>query len=414
MRTTASVATLSVFLLLISSACAKSRPSLAPADLRSPPREAKCPHGVKISWDGDRQVRQLLGPIFYRLVNESPSLEVVSPFSDYDYSLRLTVVPIGEGNDSWAVAAASFARGDNLPIEPVSVAIVNRTDPEAGLTDLLTDLNVEHSGCPRYPLPDLSEARGFRIQNESGGLMGLRSAKYSFRRKGDQFIGEGTISSTVRYPEAARSTTEIEGLAIPGDVAAAFLALLRESSARKDTYFALSWGHHETSVEIELELSAYTVAFFTKSPYSRWGLRVRGEEYVIDSDVPQRALALLHDYLGEHRLPVPRSRLHCTAGFISRHGFRALEEPGQCGNEPDKAHRHADYVAEAACSLGLIREANLRGDQLLCEALTRGDLFVRQSLLYEELNRPSGSFDMLLPEALQFQIRHENSGCFRG
>jgi len=152
---------------------------------------------------------------------------------------------------------------------------------------------------PTYPVVQLPElkalagARLIRIQDGWGGLGPSRSAHYELHPSENQFTGEATFS--------VGGLNKTENIQIPFNAAQTFFRILGEASLENKEYFPQIWHTDDyPSLKIELDLEDEAVTFFTESQgesHVPWAVKIGEKTYVIDSDVPARALAALNPYL---------------------------------------------------------------------------------------------------------------------
>jgi len=152
---------------------------------------------------------------------------------------------------------------------------------------------------PTYPvvqvpeLKELAKARTIRLEDDWGGLGPSRRVHYELHPGADQFTGEATFSVS--------GLTKTESVQIPLSAAKSFFQILGEAPLEDREYVPrISHTDDYPSLQIELDLGNETVTFFTQSQGERhvpWAVKINQKTYVIDSDAPARALAVLDSYL---------------------------------------------------------------------------------------------------------------------
>lgn len=150
----------------------------------------------------------------------------------------------------------------------------------------------------------LRQARSIRIEDDWTGLSLVAPivAHYDLHRRNGGFSGKANFSVAGYRQER----TAVKDISIPEDVALAFLKLLSESPTEYG-YYEPRIEHTDDypSISIQIGLENDIVEFYTGSQgetHVPWAVKVRGSPYVINSDLPAQALALLEPYLEKDTL----------------------------------------------------------------------------------------------------------------
>ena len=149
---------------------------------------------------------------------------------------------------------------------------------------------------PETTLARLKEALAVTIEDSWVGLGNPHKARYELERQGSGLIGKARFEAG--WSEGPTATANIT---VPVEATLDFLDTLAQSPA--------VYGHYEPrikhtddypSLSIEVRLPDQTVRFYSESQgetHVPWGVDVKGDTFVINSDEPARALALLKPYL---------------------------------------------------------------------------------------------------------------------
>jgi hypothetical protein len=150
----------------------------------------------------------------------------------------------------------------------------------------------------------LSQVRSIRIEDDWTGLSPVAPivAHYDLHRQNGSFSGKANFS-VAGYTQAR---TAVEEVSIPEDTVLAFLQLLSRSPTEYGHYEPL-FEHTDDypSISIQLGVENDIVEFYTRSQggdHVPWAGKVQGNIYVINSNLPAQALALLEPYLKKDRL----------------------------------------------------------------------------------------------------------------
>jgi hypothetical protein len=158
------------------------------------------------------------------------------------------------------------------------------------------------SSPPQVGLPDMSDARAIRIQNDWRGIPGIPPvrAHYALQRSGTEFRGDADYLAAGRSGQALKNT---QAIVIPLDRIEGFLGALSKSTLRPGPYRpATPHTDDYPSVRIEIELRQEAIVFFSTSQGNRhvpWAVTFRGEIYVINPDAPAKALDIIGSYLDQ-------------------------------------------------------------------------------------------------------------------
>lgn len=145
----------------------------------------------------------------------------------------------------------------------------------------------------RPEIKALVQSRSIRIRDDWNGLGLGQTAHYNLRRSANRFKGNATFT--------VGRLSRVETISIPLDVVQTFLRTLGDSPLENRKYSPrIRHTDDYPSLRIELELENKTVSFITESQgknHVPWAVTIQGKTYVIESDVPARALATLDPYL---------------------------------------------------------------------------------------------------------------------
>ena len=158
-----------------------------------------------------------------------------------------------------------------------------------------------------FPGVQLTQAHSIRIQDDYEGFSPISpvNAHYNIKlsQNQKQFIGKASFVVGGRsFPESRRRQASAD-LTIPFEAVQTFLRMLDSSPLKEGNYIPLinqGDDYPSFSIEIKLELKTGTVVFFTQSQgddHVPWGVVFKRKEYVINSDVPAKALSQLKPYL---------------------------------------------------------------------------------------------------------------------
>ena len=122
-----------------------------------------------------------------------------------------------------------------------------------------------------------------------------------FRNKGadGSFTGTGDFSVAGGTPKVVTST---ESIAIPADVASAFLQKVAAFPIKEGTYTpAITHSDDNPLLTITVDTPGEgTLTIYSQSQGDQhipWGASIAGKDYVIDTPAPAEAIALLDPYL---------------------------------------------------------------------------------------------------------------------
>jgi hypothetical protein len=147
-------------------------------------------------------------------------------------------------------------------------------------------------------LSQLINASSIHIEDDWTGLSFLAplEAHYDLTRQGNVFIGKAHFS-VARYQ---RARTADEDISIPIEVVQDFLEMLSQSPAVYGNYAPrIEWTDDYPSLVIEISMETETISFHSKSQgegHVPWGLDQKGHMYIINSNQPAKALAILEPY----------------------------------------------------------------------------------------------------------------------
>ena len=158
-----------------------------------------------------------------------------------------------------------------------------------------------------FPGGPLTQAHSIRIQDNYEGFSPISPVKahYILKRSQNQkqFTGKASFDVGGRsFPESRRREASVD-LTIPFEAVQTFLRMLDSSPLKEGNYVPpINQGddYPSFSIKIELELKTGTVVFFTQSQgddHVPWGVVFKRKEYVINSDIPTKALDQLKPYL---------------------------------------------------------------------------------------------------------------------
>jgi hypothetical protein len=146
----------------------------------------------------------------------------------------------------------------------------------------------------------LTEARIIRIEDDWGGFSPFSPLKahYQLQRGASDFSGKATFSAR-RYARFSKEV--VEDISIPIDKANGFLSTLSGVRITPGKYVPrIEHTDDYPSIRIQIELKDQKIDFFTESQGERhvpWGATISGKSYIVDSDLPSRALESLRPYL---------------------------------------------------------------------------------------------------------------------
>ena len=187
------------------------------------------------------------------------------------------------------LALLSLLRLGSADMAGVPVAQSSAAEPTMEVTTLPVP-------SPETTLARLKEAKSITIEDTWGGLGIPHKAYYQLEQQNDRFVGKGSFLAGWTPP-----TPVIVDISIPGEIAKDFLETLADSPAVYGVYEPrVEHTDDYPSLKIELTLPDQTVRFYSLSQgedHVPWGLDIQGNTYVIDSDEPAKALALLKPYL---------------------------------------------------------------------------------------------------------------------
>jgi hypothetical protein len=149
---------------------------------------------------------------------------------------------------------------------------------------------------PATTLARLKEAVELTIEDEWAGLGVSHRAYYRLQRQTNGFTGKASFEVGWAAPTAV-----IADVSVPMKAALEFFETLAQLPAVYG-YYEPRIEHTDDypSVSIEVMLPDQTVRFYSRSQGENnvpWGLDVKGDTFVINSDEPARALNLLRPYL---------------------------------------------------------------------------------------------------------------------
>ena len=152
------------------------------------------------------------------------------------------------------------------------------------------------------PLTDVTSATAFRLRNDWAGLSTASpiTILYSVTKGTDgSFTGTGDFSVAGGTPKVVTST---ESIAIPADVASAFLQKVAAFPTKEGTYApAITHSDDNPLLTITVDTPGEgTLTIYSQSQGDQhipWGASIAGKNYVIDTPAPAEAIALLDPYL---------------------------------------------------------------------------------------------------------------------
>ncbi len=160
---------------------------------------------------------------------------------------------------------------------------------------------------PSAAVPGLAAAlttvTELHLRNDWDGLSATapQLAHFDLVKQDEGFTGVATFSagSSGRQPQAAMTTTS--AITIPQPVVTEFLQLLATTQARVGRYVPrIDHTDDYPNLLIELTTAAGPVVFFSQSQgqdHTPWGLSFGGGQYIIDTNIPNRAFTRLNPYL---------------------------------------------------------------------------------------------------------------------
>jgi hypothetical protein len=152
------------------------------------------------------------------------------------------------------------------------------------------------------PLTDVTSATAFRLRNDWAGLSAASpiTILYSVTKAADgSFTGTGDFSVAGGTPKVVTTT---ETIAIPADVAGAFLQKVAAFPIKEGTYTpAITHSDDNPLLTITVDTPGEgTLTIYSQSQGDQhipWGASIAGKDFVIDSPAPAEAIALLDPYL---------------------------------------------------------------------------------------------------------------------
>ncbi len=165
------------------------------------------------------------------------------------------------------------------------------------------------TAAPFGTIPGLAEAlsdvTAIHLEDDWSGLAGASplEAHFDVARQGAGYVGTGRLAVLGSYYRRPLPPPATRAVAIPADIARAFLALLATTSGQAGAYAPrVSYTDDYPSVRLVLTTAHGEVTIYTQSQgatHVPWGLRIDGGrgEYIVDNDTPQRAITLLMPYL---------------------------------------------------------------------------------------------------------------------
>ncbi len=145
-------------------------------------------------------------------------------------------------------------------------------------------------------LSDLAQARRLVIEDDWTGLSRIApvTAHFTLERRPDGFAGTAVFSAGGYSGTSNKATEEI---AVPLDKVEHFLMMLATCPIKLENYEPrIEHTDDYPSIKLEVDLAKESVVFFTQSQgegYVPWGVTVHGRSYVIESDIPAKALDTL-------------------------------------------------------------------------------------------------------------------------
>ncbi len=152
-------------------------------------------------------------------------------------------------------------------------------------------------------LANLTDATSFNLRDDWSGFINYvtKYANYNLKRNGNQFEGDADFHISVSQ-EATRH------IVIPLNVAQAFLQTLEQIPLEEGPYTPKINQADTYLIDIAIQIltNAGPLDIFTNSQNDRnatgnapWGVNFMGRTFVVNSDIPAKALDTLRPYLHE-------------------------------------------------------------------------------------------------------------------
>src|SRR4051794_5463526 len=191
-----------------------------------------------------------------------------------------------------------------VTVPATASATATTVPPSASPTSRTTATTAARQGSGN-PVPDLAGALGtvqvVRIQDDWSGLALDAPLLRHYQLEGKNGPFEGTAEFSAA--RGARQRTATINIAIPADIASAFLQALGSVAAQEGAYKPkVDHTDDYPSRVIDLDTAQGPVRFYTQSQGADavpWGLDFAGRTYVINVDTPATALALIGPYLDD-------------------------------------------------------------------------------------------------------------------
>jgi hypothetical protein len=187
----------------------------------------------------------------------------------------------------------------DLPVGAYTATLGSNGTRELGLVGVNAIFSVERDKSDSS-LPLLEKASSIKIQDEWIGLSPYipLEAHYTLHRKNNQFSGIAAFSVCKLIGLLRES---VEDITIPLEVVQKFLKMLT-SFPREEGNYKPKMIHSDDypSIKITLETDRGTVLFFTRSQgagHVPWGVTFDRTTYIINSDIPAKAIEILKPYL---------------------------------------------------------------------------------------------------------------------
>lgn len=148
------------------------------------------------------------------------------------------------------------------------------------------------------PSIELSDTQSLEINDHWTGLSPLAPMvqNYQLAMSSDGLIGKASFA--VGNDDFRTGSADI---AIPTDVAQEFITLLESAKLLDKPYVAYqAWTDDYPSITLTFNTAQGEVVIYSYSQgesHVPWAAKIRGDVYVIDSDIPMQALMLLEPYL---------------------------------------------------------------------------------------------------------------------
>jgi len=188
-----------------------------------------------------------------------------------------------------------------------TVASSTRTPPPSGTPTRVP--GETPTAAPSGTIPGLAEAledvTAIHVEDDWSGLSTIAPIKAHFDLlpEGSGYTGTAQFSAGGYFPQQAQTHTATRTVALPPDAVRSFLALLATAQGRPGPYTArIKHTDDYPSLRIAVTTNRGEVVFVSRSQgmgYAPWGLALFGatDGYVIDNDMPYRALIVLMPYL---------------------------------------------------------------------------------------------------------------------